>query len=57
MIGENSAASATQPSDLELVRAMLARTPAERLRTAAAYWPLVRVGLMRRAAAGGTVRP
>jgi len=57
MTGDTGATPPAQPSDRELVRAMLARTPVERLRTAAAYWPLVRAGLVRRAAAGGTARP
>ncbi len=43
--------------DRRLVRAMLTMTPVERLRTVAAYYPLVRVGLERRAAAGGRPRP
>lgn len=43
--------------DRRLVRAMLAMAPIERLRTVAAYWPLVRIGLERRAASGGTRRP
>jgi len=48
---------ATDEQDRELIRAMLAMTPQERLRTVAAYWPLVRIGLERRAGAGGSPRP
>ncbi len=48
---------AVDAHDRRLVRAMLAMTPVERLRTIAAYWPLVRAGLIRRAAAGGATRP
>jgi 5-formyltetrahydrofolate cyclo-ligase len=43
--------------DRRLVGAMLAITPVQRLRTVAAYWPLRRAGLERRARAGGTRRP
>jgi len=48
---------AVDAHDRRLVRAMLAKTPVERLGTVAAYWPLVRAGLIRRAAAGGVARP
>lgn len=47
----HSAPIAISAHDRQLVRAMLAMTPVERLRTVAAYWPLVR------AAAGGAARP
>lgn len=43
--------------DRVLIRGMLQLTPLERLRTVAAYWPMVRLGLERRAAAGGNARP
>lgn len=54
---EGSSPMAVSEHDRRLVRAMLAMTPAERLKTVAAYWPLVRTGLLRRAAAGGATRP
>lgn len=43
--------------DRVLIRRMLELSPVERLRSVAAYWPLIRVGLERRSAAGGTARP
>jgi hypothetical protein len=43
--------------DRALIRGMLQLTPAERLRAVAAYWPMIRIGLERRAAAGGNARP
>lgn len=56
-LDSGAASIAVSEHDRQLVRAMLAMTPVERLRTVAAYWPLVRIGLVRRAAAGGTARP
>lgn len=47
----------SDPHDRALVRQMLTMTPTERLTSVAAYWPLVRTGLERRRAAGGTSRP
>jgi hypothetical protein len=46
----------SDPHDRALVRHMLTLTPTERLRNVSAYWPLIRVGLERRAATGA-VRP
>ena len=47
----------SDPHDRALVRQMLTLTPTERVTSVAAYWPLVRTGLERRRAAGGTRRP
>lgn len=47
----------SDPHDRALVRHMLTMTPTERLHNVAAYWPLVRIGLERRAAASGVARP
>ncbi len=44
----------SDPHDRALVRHMLTLTPTERLRNVSSYWPLIRVGLERRAAAGAT---
>lgn len=42
----------SDPHDRALVRHLLTLTPAERLQNVSAYWPLIRVGLERRAATG-----
>lgn len=42
----------SDPHDRALVRQMLALTPTERLQNVSSYWPLIRVGLERRAMAG-----
>jgi hypothetical protein len=42
------------PHDRALVRHMLTLTPTERLQNVSSYWPLIRVGLERRAATGAT---
>ena len=47
----------SDPHDRALVRQMLTMTPTERVTSVANYWPLVRTGLQRRHAAGGTRRP
>jgi hypothetical protein len=44
----------SDPHDRALVRHMLTLTPTERLRNVSSYWPLIRVGLERRAATGAT---
>lgn len=44
----------SDPHDRALVRHMLSLTPDERLRNVSAYWPLMRVGLERRAMAGAS---
>jgi len=51
------AVQSSDPHDRALVRQMLTMTPTERLTSVAAYWPLVRTGLQRRRAAGGSARP
>lgn len=50
--GSRTLGPASDPHDRALVRHMLSLTPTERLRNVSAYWPLMRVGLERRAAAG-----
>lgn len=42
------------PHDRALVRHLLTLTPTERLQNVSSYWPLIRVGLERRAATGAT---
>jgi hypothetical protein len=42
----------SDPHDRVLVRHMLTLTPTERLQSVSSYWPLIRVGLVRRAAVG-----
>jgi hypothetical protein len=42
----------SDPHDRVLVRHMLTLTPTERLQNVSSYWPLIRVGLVRRAAVG-----
>ena len=44
----------SDPHDRALVRHMLTLTPTERLRNVSAYWPLMKVGLERRAAVGAS---
>lgn len=44
----------SDPHDRALVRHMLTLTPTERLQNVTSYWPLIRVGLERRAAARAT---
>jgi hypothetical protein len=44
----------SDPHDRALVRHMLTLTPTERLQNVSSYWPLIRVGLERRAATGAT---
>jgi hypothetical protein len=55
--GPAGATGVTGDHDRALIRGMLQLTPAERLRAVAAYWPMIRIGLERRAAAGGNARP
>jgi len=44
----------SDPHDRVLVRHMLTLTPTERLQNVSSYWPLIRVGLERRAATRAT---
>jgi hypothetical protein len=47
-----------RPSDdVRQIRRLLQMTPEQRLRALSAAYPLVRVGLLRRAAAGGARKP
>ncbi len=46
----------SDPHDRALVRHMLTLTPTERLRNVSAYWPVVRLGLLRRHGVGNACR-